>query len=67
MIILWKQQDIKKEVPHLDKKDFRLVVSNNAVRPSRDFNKMRIDGKIYKDDVTINTSKFGNIKHRKKT
>jgi len=34
-------------------KDFRLVASDN-VRPSHEFNKMRIDGKMYRDDVTLN-------------
>ncbi len=49
-----------------DVKDFRLVASSNTTaRPSLDFNKLRIDGTIFKDDVTMNVSRFGNIKKRR--
>ena len=41
-----------------DTKDFRLVASNETARPSKDFNKLRIDGKMYRDDVTMNTSSY---------
>lgn len=37
-----------------DTRDFRLVASNDSARPSHDFNKMRINGKVFKDDVTLN-------------
>lgn len=46
--------------------DFRLVASNEPARPSKDFNKMRIDGKLYKDDVTINTSPFSKLYRRRR-
>jgi hypothetical protein len=46
-----------------DEKDFSLIAnSTNTSRPSKDFNKMRIDGKTYRDDVTLDISKFN--KHR---
>lgn len=49
-----------------DVKDFRLVASSNSTaRPSLDFNKLRIDGTIFKDDVIMNVSRFGNIKKRR--
>lgn len=49
-----------------DTKDFRLIASsNNVVRPSLDFNKLRIDGTMFRDDVTMNTSKFDSIKKRR--
>lgn len=35
-------------------KDFRLVTSTNTARPSHEFNKMRIDGTVFKNDVTLN-------------
>lgn len=63
MIILCGRLDIK-EVEHLSTNDFRLVASNEPARPSKDFNKMRIDGKLYKDDVTINTSTFNKLYRR---
>ena len=46
--------------------DFRLIASDETARPSREFNKLRIDGKVFRDDVTINTSPFNRL-HRKKT
>lgn len=46
-------------------KDFRLIASNETARPSKEFNKLRIDNKIYRDDVIINTSTF-NQRNRKK-
>ena len=66
MIILCGRLDIK-EVERLSElRDFRLVASNELVqRPSIDFNKMRIDGKMYRDDVTINTSIFDKRNRRK--
>lgn len=49
-----------------DKKDFHLVASsNNSARPSLDFNQLRIDGTKYKNDVTIDTSKFNDVKKRR--
>ena len=49
-----------------DVKDFRLVASSNdTARPSLDFNKLRIDGTMFRDDVTMNTSKFDSIKRRR--
>lgn len=65
MIILCGRLDIK-EVEHLSTNDFRLVASNEPARPSIDFNKMRIDGKLYKDDVTINTSPFSKLYRRRR-
>lgn len=65
MIILCGRLDIK-EVERLENtKDFRLVASNETARPSIDFNKLRIDGKMYRDDVTINTSAFEKRNRRK--
>ena len=55
-----------KEVEHLsDIKNFRLVASNETARPSIDFNKMRIDQKLFRDDVTLNTSIFDK-RHRRR-
>lgn len=66
MIILCGQLDIK-EVERLDnRKDFRIVASNETARPSIDFNKMWVDNKIFRDDVTLNTSQFSQ-KIRRKT
>ena len=49
-----------------DTKDFRLVASSNdTARPSLDFNKLRIDGTMFRDDVTMNTSKFDSLKRRR--
>ena len=49
-----------------DEKDFSLIAnSNNTSRPSKDFNKMRIDGEIFRDDVTIDTSKFEKRRNRR--
>lgn len=49
-----------------DEKDFSLIAdSNNTSRPSKDFNKMRIDGKTFRDDVTIDTSKFEKRRNRR--
>lgn len=51
-----------------DEKDFRLVgSSNDAARPSLavDFNKLRIDGTMFRDDVTLNTSKYLDLKRRR--
>lgn len=42
-------------------KDFRLVASDSSVRSPHDFNKMRIDGKIFRDDVTMRTSEFTGV------
>ena len=65
MIILCGRLDTK-EVEHLsDTKNFRLVASSEPARPSVDFNKMRIDNKIYRDDVTLNTSFFDHRNRRK--
>lgn len=65
LIISCGRLDIK-EVEHLsDTKDFRLVASNETARPSIDFNKMRIDQKLFKDDVTLNTSVFDKRNHRR--
>ncbi len=65
LIILCGRLDIK-EVEHLsDTKDFRLVASNETARPSIDFNKMRIDQKLFKDDVTLNTSIFDRRNRRR--
>lgn len=37
-----------------NQRDFHLISSNNsAARPSYDFNKMKIDGTIYKNDVIL--------------
>ncbi len=58
MIILCGQLDIKEVERLSDTKDFRLVASNETARPSKDFNKLRIDGKMYRDDVTMNTSSY---------
>jgi len=41
-----------------DTKDFRLITSENSTRSPRDFNKMRIDGKLYRDDVILKASEF---------
>ena len=46
-------------------KDFRLVTSTNTARPSHDFNKMRIDGTVFKDDVTLNIKENDLRRHRK--
>lgn len=65
LIILCTRLDIK-EVEHLsDTKDFRLIASNETARPSIDFNKMRIDQKLFKDDVTLNTSVFDKRNRRR--
>lgn len=49
-----------------DTKDFRLIASNSdTARPSLDFNKLRIDGTMFRDDVTLNTSKFADIRQRR--
>ena len=36
-------------------RDFRLVSSDGAARPSYDFNKMKIDGTTYRNEVILNT------------
>lgn len=65
LTILCGRLDIK-EVEHLsDTKDFRLIASNETARPSIDFNKMRIDQRLFKDDVTLNTSVFDKRNRRK--
>lgn len=46
-------------------KDFRLVTSTDVARPSHDFNKMRIDGKVFRDDVTLNIKEDKHGRRRK--
>lgn len=47
-------------------RNFNIVSANESIaRPSLDFNKMTIDGKIYRDDVTINTSSFDRRNRRR--
>ena len=47
-------------------KDFRLVTTTNTARPSHDFNKMRIDGTVFKNDVTLNIKDSDNLHRRRK-
>ena len=47
-----------------DVKDFRLVSS--AARPSLDFNKMKIDGKTFKNDVILNVSEDKDARKRRR-
>ena len=47
-----------------DTKDFRLIASeNNSTRSPHEFNKMRINGQIYRDDVVIKASEFVDRNH----
>ena len=49
-----------------DTKDFRVVTSNNgSARSPIDFNKMRIDNRLFKDDVSLNTSTFNKKYHKR--
>ena len=48
-----------------DIKDFRLITSDNSARPSHDFNKMRIDGTVFRDDVTLNIKEDKTRRRRK--
>ena len=48
-----------------DTKDFRLVASAGSARSPHDFNKMKIDGSTFRDDVTMRISAFDNPKYRK--
>ncbi len=48
-----------------DIKDFRLISSADSARSPRDFNKMKIDGATFRDDVTMRISAFDNSKYRR--
>jgi hypothetical protein len=49
----------------LSVKDFSITATSETARPSIDFNKMAIDGKIYRDDVVMNTSVFNRRNRRR--
>ena len=67
MIILCGRLDIKGGRALSDTKDFRLIESDNSARaPHGDFNKMKIDGKLYRDDVLLKSSQFGSYDHYRK-
>ena len=48
-----------------DIKDFRLVASESSTRSPHEFNKMRIDGKLYHDDVIMKASEFASSDRRR--
>lgn len=62
MIILCIKRGIK-EVESMN--DIRLVTMTEQKRPSYDFNKMRIGGTTYRDEVTLDLKKINERRARK--
>ena len=61
MIILCIKQDIKEVFMN----DIRLVSTTEQKRPPYDFNKMRIGGTTYRDEVTLDIKKVNERRARK--